>query len=70
MSAIKIEKNVPMFGLYSKYPLAEMKVGDSFAIPVGKHDSVRAQSQKRNKSNAKFSIRKLADGTYRCWRIA
>jgi len=36
----KIEKNIPMpqeskgFGQYPKYPFADMKKGDSFAVPV------------------------------------
>lgn len=50
----KIEKNIPMpnekrgFGQYPKYPFADMKAGDSFAVPVDPESTlqyIRTQSR-------------------------
>lgn len=63
-----VESNIPT---PTRYPFAQMKVGDSFAIP----DEIKSGSIKVNASrygkqnNMKFTIRRTADG-YRCWRVA
>ena len=55
----------------SKYPFAEMEVGDSFA---GTSDTATVRSalrhwRTRNNSTRKFTVHKTATG-YRCWRVA
>ena len=80
MTEYKLEKNVPLpndleyMGAKRKYPWLEMEVGDSFAIPEGRHESVRTASAawvlRHPERDMRFSVRKLEDGTYRCWRVA
>lgn len=56
----------------SKYPFAQMKVGDSFAVPDGNHSKVRAAIGDFTKGGTqawKFTLQKFGDG-YRCWRTA
>ena len=70
----RIEKGVEMPGLSGdatrKYPFNQMEVGDSFAVPVSKEQSVRNSSFQYGKVHKiKFSVRKHA-GAFRCWRIA
>jgi hypothetical protein len=71
----KIDKKVPMpkprSGRGGKYPFAQMAVGDSFALN-GINPQVLAQSARyySRHSNRRFSVRKLTDGSYRCWRVA
>lgn len=53
-----------------KYPFPAMKVGQSFEIPLKKITTVRNNSFRYGRSNnKKFTVRKLENGTYRCWRI-
>jgi hypothetical protein len=67
----------------SKYPFAEMAVGDSFAVarsgkkvgrsPCATQNAVNSRAQgwvKKNNPSAKFTIRIIDDKTVRCWRIA
>lgn len=82
MSDFKIEKNVPFTGKQngkSKYPFADMKVGDSFFVnadptKVGKIRNTiisAANNFKRlvDNKNLKFVSTKLENGI-RIWRIA
>ena len=72
-----IEKNVPMpltvgqnFG-ETKYPFAEMEVGDSFAL-IKSLETVRQAARNWSLSTGssfRFSLRKTPDG-FRCWRVA
>lgn len=70
----KIDKNVPMPAPYSrtKYPFRLMEIGDSFVIPDGVArqyiSSYAANAGKR--LGRKFSVRKAADGSVRCWRVS
>ena len=68
MSEIKIDKGIPMPSL-TRYPFDEMEVGDSFLVPSDNRTSVSTLVS-RNHNGKKFSLRKMTDGTYRCWRIA
>ena len=68
MSAIKIDKGVPMPSRM-KYPFEEMEVGDSFLVLSDNRTSVSTLVG-RHQNGKKFSLRKMTDGTYRCWRIA
>ncbi len=60
----------------SKYPFAQMEVGDSFAVPgpdkkmIGNLGGARAAYQKKN-PGVKFTTRSLkAEGILRIWRIS
>ena len=79
MSEFTIQSGIPMpeggkhLGRTRKYPWMEMEVGDSFACPEGQHDSVRTAAlswtARHPEDRRVFSVRKLDNGTYRCWRI-
>lgn len=66
----QVEKNVPLPSRYSRYPFAQMEVGDSFEVPV---DSARnaqhAVYQENRRGEKKFTFRKMGD-VARCWRTA
>jgi len=69
---IKIEKNIPIpaarAGRASKYPLADMEVGDSFSFPASRLTSVASMvHQCSKKTNAKFTMR--GGEINRCWRV-
>ena len=72
----KIEHGITMpepRGRYPKYPLAEMQVGDSFAISEGDVAKLRvAVSHFGTRKGRKYSIRCIdpVKHEYRCWRIA
>ncbi len=74
MRLAKIERNIPMPTLRvpSKYPFANMKVGDSFAIRKGQDVQLvrQAASHYSIKKNPKtrFAIYRTEEG-YRCWRV-
>jgi len=63
-----IDKGIPF---PSKYPFATMQVGDSFLVPLGTSRFAVGQSAKRygEKHGMKFTVRQVADKTFRCWRI-
>lgn len=63
---MKIESNVP---LPSKFPFAQMKVGDSFLAPPDINRTSVSVSAKRfgTKHGMKFTVRKVEQG-FRCWR--
>lgn len=80
----RIEKDVPMpdkvagKGARSKYPFAQMKIGDSFLVPCtnGRINNVQvavvgaaANYRKKAKVTAKFSSSRQPDGV-RIWRVA
>jgi hypothetical protein len=72
----KIEHGVAMpksHGRCLKYPLDEMEVGDSFAIPGSDVSKVRNAAKMFGvRNNRKYSVRCVdpIKGEYRCWRIA
>jgi hypothetical protein len=70
MSEIKIERGVPLpekRGLYNKYPFKQMKVGDSFIVPIDAR-IYAAASWAGTRNGMKFSTRK--NGTcIRVWRV-
>lgn len=58
-------------GRPAKYPLRTMEVGDSFLVPIDVVESVRsAANNVSTRTRAKFTVRRLEDGTVRCWRTA
>ena len=68
MSQPRIEKNVP---LPQRYPFAQMKVGDSFAVPKGVGRTAVSISALRysRKHGGKFTVRLMPDRSLRCWRL-
>lgn len=71
----KIESGVqmPKRGQICKYPFAEMKVGDSFAVAASDRNRIQTAASKFGHRHArKYSIRCIdpIKGDYRCWRIA
>lgn len=69
-----VEKGVPrpkLKGRNSKYPWADMEVGDSFAAPKKLSISlVNSAAQQSRKRGWKFSVRTMDEQTCRVWRIA
>ena len=69
---IEVEKGIPIPKKKSRgrpkvYPTYTMEVGESFVIPIEAHSSTR-QAAGRCKPK-RFTIRKIDDGHYRCWRV-
>ena len=69
---IQIEKNIPVparGARASKYPFADMVVGDSFAAPVKPMSMYQAANKwaKRHGDGAAFIVRPEGDGC-RVWR--
>jgi hypothetical protein len=63
----KIEKDVPIPGP-SKYPLSQMKVGDSFLAPKDEYAGLRSAVQKAQREyNVRFVTRQ-DDDKIRVWR--
>lgn len=68
----KIEKNIPIASRAgkSKYPFAEMEIGDSFSVPDRIAIRVRSSmSTYQTKNNKKFLLINCGN-EYRCWRKA
>lgn len=69
---IKIEKNIPMPSLSSKYPFADMQVGDSVFFdnePAGSQSKpVIAARNFGSKNDMKFLSRSEGAGV-RVWRV-
>lgn len=76
--AFAIESNIPVpltaTGASHRWPFAEMKIGDSFFVPletagaIGQIVRPAASVWARRHAGFKFTIRKM-DGGYRIWRI-
>ena len=75
-----IEQGVPVPAGRSRYPFADMEVGDSFFVGVDSKEtatkriqSVRAQAGRFAKENGvKFSVRSVVEDEVpgvRCWRV-
>ena len=65
---MKVEKNI---SLPSKFPFAQMKVGDSFAVPEDVSRTAVSISALRysRKHGGKFTVRLMPDRSLRCWRL-
>lgn len=66
---MKVDKGIP---IPNKWPFAEMKPGDSFAIPpeIKRHTVAVSAMRYAKRHGMKFTTRKMPDGTFRCWRTA
>ena len=85
---ITIEKNVPlpkprMRGGVTVYPFPQMEVGDSFALPRDRGQTLTGSCKtqnilsscarnyaKKHNPEARFSIRLIDENTVRVWRVA
>lgn len=65
---MKIDKQFP---IPVKYPFAGMQVGDSFAVPPDvKRPAVTVAAMRYGRKHGmRFTVRQVADKTFRCWRI-
>lgn len=79
MSSIQIEKGFPIphkpaLRGQSKYPFAQMDVGDSFVVYLENRKSwsfiFAVVGIESRKTGHKFSTRLLEDGSRRVWRVA
>ena len=69
MTEIKIETGFPVpIRTRAKYPWAEMKVGDSFFVPVKVPSDINITGARLN-TGFKF-VRRTVDGGVRVWRVA
>lgn len=70
---IKIEKGVPIPPVraqYVRYPLLDMKKGDSFTIPAEWRTRVSVAATKlKRKHGLVFTVRRISETEARCWRI-
>ena len=66
--AVKVDKHIP---IPAKFPFKDMQVGDSFAVPPDvKRPAVTVAAMRfGRKHGMKFTVRQVADKTFRCWRI-
>lgn len=70
MEETKIEKNIPLRGIPSKYPLAKMEVGDSFSAPIENRTKISSSitSYKLKDPEKVFATRRVDENTLRIWR--
>ena len=69
---IKIEKNIPIHTA-ARYPWREMKVGDSFAVPIGDGEGPQVASGRRA-TGFRFTKTRVVEGKppremWRVWRV-
>lgn len=53
----------------SVYPWTEMKVGDSFDVPLQKAESVRSAASARGRDYGEKYITRTVDDIVRVWRV-
>ncbi len=74
--SLKIERGIPMPPARSKctsWPFADLKVGDSFLVPIppGTHSIMQArvlQASRRHKANGEEYCSRKVEGGVRVWR--
>lgn len=66
MNRFPIEKDVPI-PEPTKYPFAEMEVGDSFFDDQSSEGRIRGEAGRQSIGGKKFKVKKTPDG-YRVWR--
>lgn len=70
---IQIDKAVPLpppTKRYPKYPWAEMRAGDSFAVDNADWASVRVQASRRKETHGEIYTCRMVKGGVRVWRVA
>ena len=65
---VKIEKGIKMPKARHKWPISEMKVGDSFTSDAPRTTIIGLYTEAK-RQGMKISIRDLGDGRCRVWRI-
>jgi hypothetical protein len=69
---IKIERGIPVppNDKARRYPVNELKVGESFAVGVDNRDyhNLRAALRRYADKEKEFTVRRM-ENCYRCWRI-
>ena len=72
--SFEIEKNIslPDLGTNSKYPLADLEIGDSFVVTIGERAAVARAcwARKHGSSNNWNYTSRKCDGGVRFWRTA
>ena len=65
---MKVDKGIP---LPSKWPFSDMEIGDSFALPENvRRTTVSVAAMRYGRTTGKkFTVRKMPDKTFRCWRL-
>lgn len=63
----KIEKDIPIPGP-SKYPLSQLKVGDSFLAPKDEYAGLRSAIQKAQREYNVHFVTRREDDSIRVWR--
>ena len=68
MNLPPIDKGVP---IPARYPFADMQIGDSFAVPPTiKRSAINVAAMRYGRRHGmRFTVRQVADKTFRCWRI-
>jgi len=66
--SFRIDKTVPVPAV-NRYPLQEMKVGESFEFPVEFRASVQTLASVAKKHGREFRVKKVSPETCRVWRI-
>lgn len=67
----KIRSDISIPNCKSKYPFKDMEVGQSFLCPMKDQKKIATAASKFSKAHPEytFTIRKLNDETFACWRI-
>lgn len=64
-----IEKGIPVPpDARNKYPFDALNVGDSFLVPVGNFNTLRAAAYFKGKRSGKKYVARLTDKGIRVWR--
>ena len=68
--AYTVVSNIPLPGA-ARYPLAKMKIGDSFGVKEGEAKPLRAavKAFAHANKNKRYTVRKHGKTGVRCWRI-
>lgn len=71
MDEFRIERTgtMPDVRVRNRYPIKQLKVGESFVIPKDRVPNGRINGLGR-RYNFRLSVRKQADGSVRVWRVA
>lgn len=70
IDVVTIDSGIPIPSSREKYPLSELKVGESFSFRTEKRASVQSAASLMKRTTAKeFRIRKIEDGICRVWRV-
>jgi hypothetical protein len=72
LTRFKIERNIPLGPVREKrqYPLDDMKIGESIAVPPVFLQGIRMaiSQRKRRGGKERFTVRRDGEN-FRCWRI-